>query len=170
MESAPLAGRRWSRTAEKPKSFNVDLIRGQYDDAYRNKRLNDGKGLSDAAEIADGFRAEPPPLCGRCELTSYLILIGAVLIGVVVNKWAVRANQATYMRLIFATFASDVFWIVATIIARLLAASVTQIPAVSLTRIGGRVGSVAISRWQADGSQSMGDVVPSMPARNVCVA
>ena len=76
-------------------------------------------------------------MCGRCELTSYLILIGAVLIGVVVNKWAVRANQATYMRLIFATFASGAFWIATTIIAMLLAASVTQIPAVSLTRIGG---------------------------------
>lgn len=33
-----------------------------------------------------------------------------------------------------------------------------------------RDGSVAISRWQADGSQSMGDVVPSMSARNDCVA
>lgn len=70
-------------------------------------------------------------------MTSYLILIGTVLIGVVVNKWTVRANQATPMRLIFAAFASGAFWIAATIIAKLLAASVTQIPAASLTRIGG---------------------------------
>jgi thiol-disulfide isomerase/thioredoxin len=70
-------------------------------------------------------------------LTGSLILIGAVLIGVVVNKWAVRPNQATYMRLIFTTFASGAFWIAATIIAMLLATSVTQIPAVSLARIGG---------------------------------